>query len=181
MQAAEFIRRTSSARKIGDGYNRQSKKSLKVGHITYELQIVDLFAKYLLSDLILKEVSLLPPFLLLNPPHVFDIKAFKAELNIIMKHIYIIIYNTYNNNYEAYYRVINRIKDLTGDWQHPVNDVWFIKSEGERDIKEMLKTLYEVADKRDRLFITEIGQKNGEDYVGYMPPVMWRWLCDKNR
>lgn len=35
MQAAEFIRGTSSARKIGLMYNRLSKMYLKVGHIMY--------------------------------------------------------------------------------------------------------------------------------------------------
>ena len=97
-----------------------------------------------------------------------------------MKHIYIIVYETYDKmDYDAYYRVINKIKDLTGDWQHPINNVWFVRSDEEKNIKEMLDTLYGVAAERDCIFITEIGKEMGKDYVGYMPSSMWSWLRGK--
>lgn len=97
-----------------------------------------------------------------------------------MKHIYIIVYETYDKmSYETYYRVINRIKDLTGDWQHPINNVWFVRSDEEKDIKEMLGNLHEAAGEKDQIFIMEVGKELGKDYVGYMPNAMWRWLRGK--
>lgn len=54
-----------------------------------------------------------------------------------------------------------------------------MRSDEEKDIKEMLDNLSEAAGEKDQLFIMEVGKELGKDYVGYMPNAMWRWLHGK--
>lgn len=92
-----------------------------------------------------------------------------------MKHVYIIAYQPKlpAGTDRTYYDVLEKIKSL-GSWQHPMDQVWFVKTESPLNLTELCGEITELMKWGD-LFVTEVGEAFG----GYMPNAIWPWLRDK--
>ena len=85
--------------------------------------------------------------------------------------VYLIVFNSFGINVN--YGVIDEIKIVSdGDWQHPVNDVWFITSE--MTTSEIYSKLRPKMLVNDNLMIFLLNSSN--EYMGYTFKEMWRWL-----
>ena len=91
--------------------------------------------------------------------------------------IYVIMYHSFYGTNNAYYDVINTIKSL-GEWQHPANELWFIKSED--SLQSILEKVMMSCNAKDVLFVSKLGE-HGKDYMGYMQNSLWSWLKKINK
>lgn len=92
--------------------------------------------------------------------------------------IYVIVYHSFLRRItNAYYDVINTIKSL-GEWQHPTDELWFVKSED--SLQSILDKVGVSCNVNDVLFVSKLGE-HGNDYVGYMQNSIWPWLKKINK
>ena len=91
--------------------------------------------------------------------------------------IYVIVYHSFLQGTNAYYDVINTIKSL-GEWQHPADELWFVKSE--ESLQSILEKVMASCNAKDVLFVSRLGE-HGKDYVGYLQNSMWPWLKKINK
>ncbi len=84
---------------------------------------------------------------------------------------YLIAYDI-NDQLRDYAPLRDAIQAL-GDWQHPMESVWFVKSDkSAADIAAVLKPHINL--KYDHLFVTHI--PFGAPSAGWMQKIFWRWL-----
>lgn len=83
--------------------------------------------------------------------------------------VYLITYdiNKVVKNYEDLYTAI---KNISGDYQHPLESTWFVSSDLSRE--EIYNRLRHLMDAKDRLFIIRM---KGE-YYGWLSKNVWEWL-----
>ena len=83
--------------------------------------------------------------------------------------VYLITYdiNKVVKNYEDLYTAI---KNISGDYQHPLESTWFVSSDLSRE--EIYNRLRHSIDAKDRLFIIRM---KGE-YYGWLSKNVWEWL-----
>lgn len=89
--------------------------------------------------------------------------------------IYLVIYECLSIEYN--YDVTEEIKSLATEFQHPVNNAWFIISDLPlEEINERLQVKL-INLRNERLMVIILNKENR--YKGWMPKVMWRWLNRK--
>lgn len=83
--------------------------------------------------------------------------------------VYLITYdiNKVVKNYEELYAAI---KNISGDFQHPLESTWFVSTDLPRE--EIYNRLRHLIDAKDRLFIIRM---KGE-YYGWLSKNVWEWL-----
>lgn len=83
--------------------------------------------------------------------------------------VYLITYdiNKVVKNYDELYAAI---KNISGDYQHPLESTWFVSSDLSRE--EIYNRLRHLIDAKDRLFIIRM---RGE-YYGWLSKNVWDWL-----
>ena len=72
--------------------------------------------------------------------------------------------------WDNYFPFYDAIKSNYPEWQHPLEETWFIKTDDEpqqiiNNIKPLLKDT-------DSIFVVEITN----NYAGWMPKSIWKWL-----
>ena len=71
------------------------------------------------------------------------------------------------------------IKHLSGDWQKPLENVWFIKvKKGDMDANDIYTTLkYYINADKDHLLVIEVG--NTADRQGWLSKSFWKWMKEE--
>lgn len=91
-----------------------------------------------------------------------------------MKHIYLIAYEIQDGLYD--YSVLkDAIRSISDDYQHPLESLWFLKTDEPMDINEMSEQLRKcLQSSTDKLYILEMPSE--PNHSGWMPKVMWKWF-----
>ncbi len=71
-------------------------------------------------------------------------------------------------NYTPLYEAIKSL----GDWQHPLESVWFVRMDDNADLEAVINRLKANADTNDLFFAVKITEK----YQGWLPRSFWAWL-----
>ena len=84
--------------------------------------------------------------------------------------IYIIAYDI--NEYLRDYTHLKNAIMVQGDWQHPMDSVWFVRSDkSTADIAEVIKRY--IDQRHDHLFVTPLSEAPS---AGWMQKAFWRWM-----
>ncbi len=75
---------------------------------------------------------------------------------------------------QNYSELYDAIKDC-GDWRHPLESVWVVKTMGgdDADVRIICDKLRRKMDSNDLLFVVDITKR---DCNGWMPESFWDWL-----
>lgn len=91
-----------------------------------------------------------------------------------MKHVYLIAYDI-SDNLGDYSGLKDMIRTISDDYQHPLESIWFIKTEEPIDAKEICGKLKDCFQSTaDKLYMTELSSEM--NHCEWMPKVMWNWL-----
>jgi hypothetical protein len=85
--------------------------------------------------------------------------------------IYLIAYSINEKLYD-YSDLKEQIKSL-GEFQHPMDDVWFVSSKHLDEEYEAAKLRRLLHSERDMIFMTAISRQSVQ---GWMPKAFWQWL-----
>ena len=89
------------------------------------------------------------------------------------KRCYLIDYESSSVEYN--YDVVSQITNL-GDWQHPMESVWFVCTDLAKDtILNNITSKFKNKE-REHVFIIPLIP---DEYKGWMPKFLWKWLRDK--
>jgi len=95
-----------------------------------------------------------------------------------MNKLFLIIYDLRNPGRD-YSSLYNAIKELSSDYQHPLESTWFISTCAGYNSQDIYDKLKSSIDDNDGLFI--INMDNLQDRQGWMPKSFWTWLIDKTK
>lgn len=87
--------------------------------------------------------------------------------------MYLISYEL-KSEIKDYSELYASIKSL-GDWQHPIDSIWFVKTDLKADA--IYKYLRVHTNDGDNLLVTRV---NVSDIQGWLPRVFWDWI-NKNQ
>lgn len=90
--------------------------------------------------------------------------------------IYLIAYSINEKLYD-YSELKEQIKSL-GQFQHPMDDVWFVSSKHLDEEYEAEKLRRYLHSERDMIFMTKITKQSVQ---GWMPKVFWQWLESQDK
>ena len=91
-----------------------------------------------------------------------------------MKHVYLIAYDI-SDDLGDYSGLKDTIRSISDDYQHPLESIWFIKTEEPIDVKEICGKLKDCLQSTvDKLYMTELSPEM--NHGGWMQKVMWNWL-----
>ena len=76
-------------------------------------------------------------------------------------------------NYTPLYEVIKSM----GEWQHPLESVWFVQMNDNTNLDDVVNVLKQNADKNDLFFAVRITAK----YQGWLPTSFWTWINSKDK
>ena len=65
-----------------------------------------------------------------------------------------------------------------GDWQHPLESIWAVKTGTSVSARTLYKHLRSYIDEKDSLFIVEI---TDQDRQGWLAKSFWTWLKENNK
>ena len=65
-----------------------------------------------------------------------------------------------------------------GDWQHPLESMWTLKTDNSVLARTLYKRLRPYIDEKDNLFIVEI---TDQDRQGWLAKSFWTWLKENNK
>lgn len=65
-----------------------------------------------------------------------------------------------------------------GDWQHPLESIWAVKTGTSVSARTLYKRLRSYIDEKDYLFIVEI---TDQDRQGWLAKSFWTWLKENNK
>lgn len=65
-----------------------------------------------------------------------------------------------------------------GDWQHPLESIWAVKTGTSVSARTLYKRLRSYIDEKDSLFIVEI---TDQDRQGWLAKSFWTWLKENNK
>ncbi len=87
--------------------------------------------------------------------------------------VYLITYDlkSVNKDYGSLYA---KIKEL-GEWQHPLDSVWLVKSE--EKARAIYETLREEKEAKDLLMVIRVELS---DVQGWLPKTFWNWVHANN-
>ena len=93
-----------------------------------------------------------------------------------MKHVYLIAYDI-SDDLGDYSGLKDTIRTISDDYQHPLESIWFIKTEEPIDVKEICGKLKDYFQSTaDKLYMAELSPEM--NHSGWMPKpkLMWKWL-----
>ena len=65
-----------------------------------------------------------------------------------------------------------------GDWQHPLESIWAVKTGTSVSARTLYKRLRSYIDEKDSLFIVEI---TDQDRQGWLAKSFWTWLKENKK
>ena len=65
-----------------------------------------------------------------------------------------------------------------GDWQHPLESIWAVKTGTSVSARTLYKRLRSYIDEKDSLFIVEI---TDQDRQGWLDKPFWTWLKENKK
>ncbi|MBO4918322.1 MAG: hypothetical protein J5374_10640 [Bacteroidales bacterium] len=74
-------------------------------------------------------------------------------------------------NYTPLYEAIKSL----GDWQHPLESVWFVEMDDNASLDEAVELLKQNADRNDLFYVVRITQY----YQGWLSKSFWNWINSK--
>lgn len=90
--------------------------------------------------------------------------------------VYLIIYDL-RNSVKDYNALYDAIKNISSDWQHPLESTWFVSPTGGYTAQIIFDNLRACIDDNDNLFI--VNMANPSDHQGWLPKTFWQWISNK--
>lgn len=84
---------------------------------------------------------------------------------------YLITYDLKSSS-KDYSNLYTKIKEI-GDWQHPLDSVWLVKSD--KSANEIFGGLREEKDEKDLLLVVRVELS---DIQGWLSKTFWNWVND---
>jgi hypothetical protein len=86
--------------------------------------------------------------------------------------LYLISYDINEQQFD-YLGLKETIKTF-GDYQHPMETLWFVKTNVPRDVNEMTERLRNYLHSADTIFVMQLPEN--PTCQGWLPRAFWKWL-----